>query len=140
MGGAAQTKAIKSLSGGIRTDLAQYRELAAFAQFASDLDEATRRQLDRGARVTELLKRSQHSPLPISLMSVSLFAVNSGFLDDIEVKDVLPFEAELHAYMKENYSDLLRRIDENKKLDKDDESTLAAAITDFKQVRAKEAA
>ena len=140
VGGAAQTKAIKSLSGGIRTDLAQYRELAAFAQFASDLDEATRRQLDRGARVTELLKQNQYSPLPISLMSVSLFAVNSGFLDDIEVKDVLPFEAELHAYMKENYSDLLRRIDENKKLDKDDESTLAAAITDFKQVRAKEAA
>lgn len=140
VGGAAQTKAIKGLSGGIRTDLAQYRELAAFAQFASDLDEATRRQLDRGARVTELLKQNQYSPLSISLMSVSLFAVNSGFLDDVEVKDVLPFEAELHAYMKENHSDLLRRIDENKKLDKDDESTLAAAITDFKQVRASQAA
>ena len=140
VGGAAQTKAIKSLSGGIRTDLAQYRELAAFAQFASDLDEATRRQLDRGARVTELLKQNQYSPLPISLMAVSLFAVNSGFLDDVAVKDVLPFEAELHAYMKENHSDLLRRIDDNKKLDKDDESTLAAAITDFKQIRAQEAA
>ena len=73
-------------------------------------------------------------------MSVSLFAVNSGFLDDIEVKDVLPFEAELHAYMKDNHSDLLRRIDENKKLDKDDESTMAAAITDFKQIRSQEAA
>ena len=140
VGGAAQTKAIKSLSGGIRTDLAQDRELAAFAQFASDLDEATRRQLDRGARVTELLKQNQYSPLPISLMAVSLFAVNSGFLDDVAVKDVLPFEAELHAYMKENHSDLLRRIDDNKKLDKDDESTLAAAITDFKQIRAQEAA
>ena len=140
VGGAAQTKIMKKLSGGIRTALAQYRELAAFAQFASDLDEATRRQLDRGARVTELLKQNQYSPLPISLMSVSLFAVNSGFLDDIEVKDVLPFEAELHAYMKDNHSDLLRRIDENKKLDKDDESTLAAAITDFKQIRSQEAA
>ncbi|MBS7327521.1 MAG: F0F1 ATP synthase subunit alpha [Oxalobacter sp.] len=140
VGGAAQTKAIKSLSGGIRTDLAQYRELAAFAQFASDLDEATRRQLDRGARVTELLKQNQYSPLPISLMSVSLFAVNSGFLDDIAVADVLPFEAELHAYMKDNHADLMSRIDENKKLDKDDESTLAQAITDFKQDRAQKAA
>jgi F-type H+-transporting ATPase subunit alpha len=90
VGGAAQTKLIKSLSGGIRTDLAQYRELAAFAQFASDLDEATRKQLDRGARVTELLKQAQYSPLPISLMAASLFAVNKGFMDDVDVKKVLP--------------------------------------------------
>ena len=88
VGGAAQTNWIKGLSGGIRTDLAQYRELAAFAQFASDLDEATRKQLDRGARVTELLKQAQYSPLPISLMGATLFAVNKGFLDDIEVKKV----------------------------------------------------
>ena len=88
VGGAAQTNWIKGLSGGIRTDLAQYRELAAFAQFASDLDEATRKQLDRGARVTELLKQPQYSPLPISLMAASLFAVNKGYLDDIEVKKV----------------------------------------------------
>jgi F-type H+-transporting ATPase subunit alpha len=86
VGGAAQTKVIKNLSGGIRTDLAQYRELAAFAQFASDLDEATRKQLDRGARVTELLKQPQYSPLPVSLMAASLFAVNKGYFDDIEVK------------------------------------------------------
>ena len=96
VGGAAQTKVIKGLSGGIRTDLAQYRELAAFAQFASDLDEATRKQLDRGARVTELLKQAQYSPLPISLMAASLFAVNKGFLDDIDVKKVLAFEHGLH--------------------------------------------
>jgi F-type H+-transporting ATPase subunit alpha len=89
VGGAAQTKVIKNLSGGIRTDLAQYRELAAFAQFASDLDESTRKQLDRGARVTELLKQKQYSPLPISLMAASLFAVNKGYFDDIEVKRVL---------------------------------------------------
>ena len=89
VGWRAQTKVIKSLSGGIRTDLAQYRELAAFAQFASDLDEATRKQLDRGARVTELLKQPQYSPLPISLMAASLFAVNKGFMDDVDVKKVL---------------------------------------------------
>ena len=88
---------IKGLSGGIRTDLAQYRELAAFAQFASDLDEATRKQLDRGARVTELLKQPQYSPLPISLMAASLFAVNKGFMDDVDVKKVLAFEHGLHA-------------------------------------------
>ena len=96
VGGAAQTKVIKSLSGGIRTDLAQYRELAAFAQFASDLDAATRKQLDRGARVTELLKQPQYSPLPISLMAASLFAVNKGYIDDIDVKKVLAFEHGLH--------------------------------------------
>ena len=100
VGGAAQTKLIKSLSGGIRTDLAQYRELAAFAQFASDLDEATRKQLDRGARVTELLKQAQYSPLSVSLMGSTLFAVNKGFLDDIAVNKVLAFEHGLHAHLK----------------------------------------
>src|SRR5207245_8821777 len=90
VGGAAQTKLVKNLSGGIRTDLAQYRELAAFAQFASDLDAATRKQLDRGARVTELLKQPQYSPLPISLMAASLLPVNKGFMDDIDVKKGLP--------------------------------------------------
>ncbi|MGH8105627.1 MAG: F0F1 ATP synthase subunit alpha, partial [Arenimonas sp.] len=97
VGGAAQTKLVKNLSGGIRTDLAQYRELAAFAQFASDLDEATRKQLDRGARVTELLKQAQYSPLSISNMAATLFAVNKGFMDDVEVKKVLAFEAGLHS-------------------------------------------
>ena len=98
---------IKSQSGGIRTDLAQYRELAAFAQFASDLDEATRKQLDRGARVTELLKQPQYSPLPISLMAASLFAVNKGFLDDIDVKKVLAFESGLHTHLKTSHAALL---------------------------------
>ena len=133
VGGAAQTKAVKGLSGGIRTDLAQYRELAAFAQFASDLDDATRRQLDRGARVTELLKQVQYAPLPISLMSVSLFAVNGGYLDDVEVKDVLPFESALHAHMKNTQSALLQRIEDNKQIDKTDEGALAEAIGDFKR-------
>ena len=133
VGGAAQTKAVKGLSGGIRTDLAQYRELAAFAQFASDLDEATRRQLDRGARVTELLKQSQYSPLPISLMSVSLFAVNAGYLDDVEVRKVLPFETALHGYMKTTHSALLQKIEDSKQIEKGDEGVLADAIADFKK-------
>ncbi len=133
VGGAAQTKVVKGLSGGIRTDLAQYRELAAFAQFASDLDEATRKQLDRGARVTELLKQAQYSPLPISLMSVSLFAVNKGYLDDIDVKKVLAFESGLHNFMKTSYGSLLQKIEDTKQLDKDGEAELAAAIAAFKK-------
>src|SRR5690606_31528713 len=92
VGGAAQTKIVKKLSGGIRTDLAQYRELAAFAQFASDLDDATRRQLERGRRVVELLKQPQYQPLQVWELGVSLFAVNNGYLDDIDVEQVLPFE------------------------------------------------
>jgi F-type H+-transporting ATPase subunit alpha len=133
VGGAAQTKVIKGLSGGIRTDLAQYRELAAFAQFASDLDEATRKQLDRGARVTELLKQPQYAPLPISLMAASLFAVNKGYFDDIDVKQVLPFEAGLHAHLKAKHGALLSKIEETKALDKDGEAALNAAIGEFKK-------
>jgi F-type H+-transporting ATPase subunit alpha len=133
VGGAAQTKVIKNLSGGIRTDLAQYRELAAFAQFASDLDESTRKQLDRGARVTELLKQKQYSPLPISLMAASLFAVNKGYLDDVEVKRVLDFEAGLHGFLKTSHAALLSKIEQAKALDKDGEAALAAAVGDFKK-------
>ena len=133
VGGAAQTNAVKGQSGGIRTDLAQYRELAAFSQFASDLDEATRRQLDRGARVTELLKQPQYSPLPISLMTISLYAVNSGFLDDVEVRNVLPFETGLHAYMRTNHSDLIRRIEDSKRLEQEDQGILSAAIQEYKE-------
>jgi F-type H+-transporting ATPase subunit alpha len=133
VGGAAQTKLIKNLSGGIRTDLAQYRELAAFAQFASDLDEATRKQLDRGARVTELLKQPQYSPLPISLMAASLFAVNKGFLDDIEIKKVLPFEHGLHAFLKDKHAGLLSKMEADKAMDKDAEAELNTAITAFKK-------
>jgi len=133
VGSAAQTKIIKGLSGGIRTDLAQYRELAAFAQFASDLDEATRKQLDRGARVTELLKQAQYSPLPISLMGATLFAVNKGFMDDLEVKKVLSFEHGLHQFLKTSHAALLDKIEKAKALDKDAEAELTAAITTFKK-------
>jgi F-type H+-transporting ATPase subunit alpha len=133
VGGAAQTKLIRSLSGGIRTDLAQYRELAAFAQFASDLDEATRKQLDRGARVTEMLKQPQYSPLPISLMAASLYAVNKGYLDDIDVKKALTFEHGLHQHLKSSHAALLQKLDVGAALDKATEDELASAIAAFKK-------
>jgi F-type H+-transporting ATPase subunit alpha len=133
VGGAAQTKLIKSLSGGIRTDLAQYRELAAFAQFASDLDAATRKQLDRGARVTELLKQAQYSPLSISLMAATLYAVNKGFLDDIDVKKVLAFEAGLHQHLRTSHAALLAKLEADKAMDKDAEAELNGAIAAFKK-------
>jgi F-type H+-transporting ATPase subunit alpha len=124
---------IKNLSGGIRTDLAQYRELAAFAQFASDLDEATRKQLDRGARVTELLKQAQYSPLSISTMAATLYAVNKGFMDDVDVKKVLSFEHGLHAFLRDKHSGLIDKLEKDKAMDKDAEGQLNAAITEFKK-------
>jgi F-type H+-transporting ATPase subunit alpha len=133
VGSAAQTKVVKGQSGGIRNDLAQYRELAAFAQFASDLDAATKKQLDRGARVTELLKQKQYSPLSISLMSASLFAVNKGFMDDVDVKKILAFESGMHAYLKDKHAALIAKVDSSKALDKDAEAELNTAITAFKK-------
>ncbi len=133
VGGAAQTKAIKKLGGGVRLALAQYRELAAFAQFASDLDEATRKQLERGRRVTELMKQQQYSPLSVAEMGISLFAINQGYLDDVEVTKLLAFEAELHKYMKAQHGVLVDKIESTKDLDKDGEAQLAAAIAEFKK-------
>jgi F-type H+-transporting ATPase subunit alpha len=133
VGGAAQTKIIKKLSGGIRTALAQYRELAAFAQFASDLDEATRKQLEHGQRVTELMKQPQYSPLPISLMAASLYAVNKGHMDDVDVKKVLSFESGLHGYLKDKHSALLSKLENERAMDKDAEAELSAAISAFKK-------
>ena len=133
VGSAAQTKLIKALSGGIRTDLAQYRELAAFAQFASDLDAATKKQLDRGARVTEMLKQAQYSPLPISLMAASLFAVNKGYLDDIDVKKALAFEHGLHQHLKSSHAALLAKLESDKAMDKAAEDELTNAIAAFKK-------
>jgi F-type H+-transporting ATPase subunit alpha len=110
VGGAAQTKIIKKLGGGVRLALAQYRELAAFAQFASDLDAATRHQLERGERVTELMKQRQYSPLSVADMALSLYAVNEGYLDDVEVSKVLAYEEALHDYAKANHGDMLDSI------------------------------
>ena len=133
VGGAAQTKVIKKLSGGIRTDLAQYRELAAFAQFASDLDDATRKQLERGRRVTELMKQAQYSPMSIAEMAVVLYAVNNGYFDDVDVARVLPFEAAMLQYVKTKQADLVSSILDKKELDADGEKTLAATIAEFKK-------
>jgi len=133
VGGAAQTKVVKKLSGGIRTDLAQFRELAAFAQFASDLDEATRKQLERGRRVTELLKQPQYQPLQVWELSVALFAANNAYLDDLEIKDVLPFEKGLREFLKAKHADLIGRIEDKKDLAKDDEAILHTALKDFKK-------
>ncbi|MGE4339427.1 MAG: F0F1 ATP synthase subunit alpha [Pigmentiphaga sp.] len=133
VGGAAQTKVIKKLAGGIRTDLAQYRELAAFAQFASDLDDATRRQLERGKRVVELLKQPQYHPLQVWELAVSLYAVNNGYLDEVDVAQVLSFEKNLKDYLKSKYADLIGRIEDTQELSKDDDAKLAEAIQDFKK-------
>jgi F-type H+-transporting ATPase subunit alpha len=132
VGGAAQTKAIKKLGGGIRLALAQYRELAAFAQFASDLDEATRKQLERGKLVTELMKQNQYSPMSISEMAVTLFAVNKGYMDDVEVKKALAFEAALQAFMKSKHGALMNTIESERDVSADSEKTLTGAIDEFK--------
>src|SRR5260370_39732476 len=116
VGGAAQTKIIKKLGGGIRLALAQYRELAAFAQFASDLDETTRKQLERGRLVTELMKQSQYSTLKVSEMALTLFAVNKGYFDDIDEKKELSFEAALRGFVKAKYADVIERIERTKDL------------------------
>jgi len=133
VGGAAQTKVIKKLGGGVRLALAQYRELAAFAQFASDLDEATRKQLERGRRVTELMKQLQYSPLSVALMAVSLYASNEGFMDDVDVTRILAFENELHQFMQTKHAALMDKITATNDLDKDAEAELKAACAEFKK-------
>src|SRR5512142_3206565 len=133
VGGAAQTKVVKKLGGGVRLALAQYRELAAFAQFASDLDDATRKQLERGRRVTELMKQAQYAPLSVAEMAVSLFAINAGYFDDLDVNKILAFESALHQYVRTKYADLADRIESTKDLSKEDEAKLHEAIKDFKK-------
>ncbi len=133
VGGAAQTKIVKKLGGGTRLDLAQYRELAAFAQFASDLDETTRKQIQRGQRVTELMKQPQYQPLSIAEMGVSLFAANEGFLDDVEVEKVGSFEASLLSNMKSKHADLMAKINETGGFDADISGGIRSAIEDFKK-------
>jgi len=132
VGGAAQTTIIKKLGGGVRLALAQYRELAAFSQFASDLDEATRKQLDRGERVTELMKQGQYSPLSVAEMAVSLFAANEGYLDDVAANKVVNFEAALHAYMRSGQKALLDQINESGDYNDDIKASLEKALQDFK--------
>jgi F-type H+-transporting ATPase subunit alpha len=132
VGGAAQTKVIKKLGGGVRLALAQYRELAAFAQFASDLDESTRKQLERGRLVTELMKQLQYCPLSVSEMATTLFAVNKGYFDDVPVPKALAFESALHTNLKTNSKALMDAIESSKDLSADNEKLLVAAIESFK--------
>ena len=138
VGGAAQTKIMKrkDTGAGVRLSLAQYRELAAFAQFASDLDEATRKQLERGRLVTELMKQLQYHPMAVWEMAVTLFAVNNGHFDDIDVKKALGAEKGLHDFMKTKHAALVDKIEAAKNLDSDSEKALTAAIVDFKKTGA----
>ena len=135
VGGAAQTAVIKRLGGGIRLALAQYRELAAFAQFASDLDEATRRQLDHGLRVLELMKQPQYSPLPVADIAVGLFAANEGYLEDVPVDKVQAFEAALLAYMKDSHAELVDEINTERRYGRKVEEALRASLDAFKATR-----
>jgi F-type H+-transporting ATPase subunit alpha len=131
VGGAAQTKIIKKLGGGVRLALAQYRELAAFAQFASDLDAATRAQLERGERVTELMKQKQYSPLSVAEMALSLYAANEGYLDGVEVAKIVDFEDALHDYARANKADVLDSINESGDYNDDIAATLKGICDDF---------
>ena len=132
VGGAAQTKIIKKLGGGIRLALAQYRELAAFSQFASDLDDATREQLEHGERVTELMKQKQYAPLSVADMSVSLFAVEKGYLKDVELNKVLDFEAALHSFVNSEYAELMSTINSTGNYNDEIQAGLKEALEKFK--------
>ena len=132
VGGDAQTKAMKQVAGNLRLDLASYQELAGFTQFGSDLDEATQKQLTHGARMTELLKQPRYQPFEVGEQIVTLFAGNEGFLDDLEIADVLPFRAELIEYMDNGFGSLLDKV-RAKKIDDDTKAELLRVIGDFKQ-------
>lgn len=136
VGGSAQTKIIKKLSGGIRTALAQYRELAAFAQFASDLDEATRKQLEHGQRVTELMKQKQYAPYSIADQAVSVYASNEGYMADVPVNKIVDFDAALIAFFRSEKAAFMQNIDETGNYDKDIEAEFKAGIESFKATQA----
>jgi F-type H+/Na+-transporting ATPase subunit alpha len=131
VGGAAQTDIIKKLGGGIRLALAQYRELAAFSQFASDLDEATRKQLERGQRVTEVMKQKQYAPMSVAEMALSIYAVNNGYMDKVDLKKIVAFEAALQGFAQTNYQSMLDEINKTPKFSKENEAALKKCIEDF---------
>lgn len=135
VGGNAQVPFMKKISGGIKLALAQYRDLAAFSQFASDLDEATRRQLEHGSRVEELMKQKQYSPMTVAEQGVSLFAVNEGFLEDVEVEKVLDFEAALLAYMNAEHGEFMDNINRTGAYDDDIVAEMRSAIESFKSTQ-----
>src|SRR5687768_1590328 len=131
VGGAAQTDIIKRLGGGIRLALAQYRELAAFSQFASDLDEATRKQLERGQRTTEVMKQKQYAPMSVAQMALSIYAVNNGYMDKVALNKVVAFEAALQSFARQNYPDLLEKVNANPNLTPEFEAGLKKLCEDF---------
>lgn len=135
VGGAAQTKIVKKLGGGIRLALAQYRELAALSQFASDLDDATRAQLEHGERVTELMKQKQYAPMSVAEMSLSLFAAEKGFLQDIEIAKIMDFEAALLSYANSTYAELVAQINETGNYNAEIEAQLKELLTKFKSTQ-----
>jgi F-type H+-transporting ATPase subunit alpha len=132
VGGAAQTKIVKKLGGGVRLALAQYRELAAFSQFASDLDETTRKQIERGQRVTEMMKQNQYAPMSVADMSLSLFAADQGYLDDVDVKKVVDFEAALQSFFKSTHASLRDKINAETDYGEDVQQALHDVVKDFK--------
>ena len=133
VGGAAQTKIMKKLGGGTRLALAQFRELEAFSQFASDLDDATRKQLERGQRITELMKQKQYSPLSVATMGISLYAVEKGFLDEISVAEISAYEAALHGYIQSLHPELIAQINESGIYNDEIDAKLKAILDEFKQ-------
>jgi len=132
VGGSAQTPIIKKLGGGVRLALAQYRELAAFAQFASDLDEATRKQLERGQRVTEMMKQAQYAPMSVAEQAIVLYAANEGYVDDVDLAKVVDFERALISYARSEHADLLAKIDEDPAYNEDVQASLKSLVESFK--------
>ncbi|HJU84534.1 MAG TPA: hypothetical protein VJ600_10010, partial [Holophagaceae bacterium] len=133
VGGSAQIKAMKSVAGSIKLELAQYRELAAFAQFGSDLDKSTLAQLNRGARLVEILKQGQYQPMPVEKQVVSIWAATNGYVDDVPVAKVRQFESELLAYLDVNAPEVLRGIKESKTLSDDAKAQLKTQVAAFKE-------
>jgi F-type H+-transporting ATPase subunit alpha len=131
VGSAAQTKAMKKVAGSIKLELAQYREMAAFAQFGSDLDASTQRLLARGARLTELLKQPQYAPMPVEEQVASIYAGTQGFLDSVDVKDVVRYEAAMLSFLRSEKADVLKTIRDSKQLDDDTAKKLKDALTEF---------
>ena len=140
VGGSAQTKAMKQVAGTLRLDLAQYRDLAAFAQFGSDLDKATQAQLNRGQRLTEILKQPQFTPMPVEQQVLIIWTATKGLVDDIDVADLKKFEKGLQAFVENTHASLLEKIRDRKKLDEELETEMRAAVTEFKQRFVSEAA
>ncbi len=124
---------IKKLGGGVRLALAQYRELAAFSQFASDLDEATRKQLERGQRITEVMKQKQYSPMSVAEMALALFAADQGYLDDVEVTKVVDFEAAMQSFIKSEHPEIVAKMTETLEYSDEVQEGLHAALKDFKE-------